>query len=82
MQIKTLQNYTPQFPQVTQLPEENMLFIKQILERYRKFPNEAHRIALKQASNKLVEVLEVSEKIRDDEQFLRVLLNDYIVLTR
>ena len=37
LNINTLENYTPQYPQVRQLSEDDMLFIKNLIIRFQKF---------------------------------------------
>lgn len=82
LNIQSLQNYSPQFPQVTRLSEADMLFVKNALERQRKFQNDAHRLALRELSQHLQQTLNIQTAPKDDMNFLRQLVNDYIVLTR
>lgn len=82
LKISTIENYTPLYPQVTQLRESDMLFVKECLERLRRFPNNAHRDAVNQLSKQLASLLQIESVPQDRLKFLRTLLNDYIVLTR
>ncbi len=82
VKIETLENYDPIYPEVRQFSEEDMLFIKSFIERYRKYPNEAHQKAMGQLIQKLKTKIGIEEKIPDDIDFLKTLIKDYIVLTR
>ncbi|NUO00737.1 MAG: RDD family protein [Saprospiraceae bacterium] len=82
LRIDSTGNYTPVFPQVRQLSEQDMLLVKNALIRYREFPNEAHSKALSEMILRLMTLLEIAEFPRDRENFLKTLIRDYIVLTR
>lgn len=82
LNIDSLEDYEPSYPQVRQLKEEDMLFVKEALKRMQKYPNPAHRTALYELSNRLAEVLEVVPTPEDRQEFLKTLIRDYIVLTR
>lgn len=82
LKIATLENYTVTYDNVTKLSEKDMLFVKQVLERERLYNNAAHQEAVKLLAERLGELLNVGKIPNDRRQFLRTLLNDYIVLTR
>lgn len=83
LNIESIEAYQPQFPQVQQLREEDMLLIKSALARFRTYRNEAHREAIQLLAQRLRKVLGVSEaRVENDLDFLKTLLRDYIVLTR
>jgi uncharacterized RDD family membrane protein YckC len=82
MKIDSIENYTPNFPQVKRLTDEEIITIRQLLDRYRKYPNKAHHEALKEIVMKLCMVLEIDKPNTSAEVFLRNLVKDYIVLTR
>jgi uncharacterized RDD family membrane protein YckC len=82
LQIDSLQNYEPVFPQVLQLREDDMLLIKNVLSRYRQYPNEAHNNAVVAAARQLTDILGMKNYPTDSVLFLNTLLKDYIVLTR
>jgi uncharacterized RDD family membrane protein YckC len=82
MKISSLQNYEPHFPAVRQIPEADMLLVKNVLDRYKKYPNASHKEALRKTVNIMMERLHVDEPQKDSITFLRTLINDYIVLTR
>ena len=82
LKIDSLDNYEPVYPQVIQLKEEDMLLVKSILFRYRKHQNEAHSIAVIEATNHIMGILNITHYTNDSISFLSTILKDYIVLTR
>ena len=82
LRIGTLDNYTPKFPEAKKLNEEDMLTVKTVIERYNKFPNDAHRQALEMAAKKIAQSLGLEKIPNNRTEFLKVVLRDYVVLTR
>ncbi len=82
LRINTRENYEPTYPQVRGLSESDMLLIKSVIERTRKYNNKAHIEAQDMLVQKLKSVLDIAETPKDNVAFLKTLLNDYIVLTR
>ncbi len=81
LKINSRESYVPVFPQVTKLSEGDMLFVKKVMERARKYKNDAHQTALVQLAEKIAALLEVKAP-KDSMKFLKTILSDYIVLTR
>ena len=82
MNISTFQNYVPRYPAVRQMKESEMLIVKNVLERIKKYPNEAHKEAVTNLTEILKQRLNVVENISNPLSFINTVLNDYIVLTR
>ena len=82
LKISSTKDYQPRYPQVVQFREEDMLFIKRVLERAKTYPNAAHQQAVKQLSQRVAEQLEVFKLEQKPSDFLRTLIMDYVVLTR
>lgn len=82
LNIASLDNYTPVYPQVRNLTEKDMIFIKNALVRYQSFPNAAHSDAISRLTERLMKVLHIQKWPQNQIDFLRTLLRDYIVLTR
>jgi uncharacterized RDD family membrane protein YckC len=80
--ISSLETYVPTYPQVKQLDEEDMLLIKSIVSRAKRYNNPAHKEVLQNLVKKLVEELEIDTRPRNHIEFLKTLIRDYIVLTR
>jgi len=82
LKISTLDTYDPSYPQIKKFNEQDMLFIKKVLERERRYPNPAHKKAVTTLSVHVAERLDITKVPKDQRKFLRTLINDYIVLTR
>jgi uncharacterized RDD family membrane protein YckC len=82
LNIASLDNYQPVYPQVRSLTEKDMIFIKNALVRYQKYPNPAHADVVGRLTERLMHVLEIHKPPMNQVEFLRTLLRDYIVLTR
>ncbi len=85
LNIQTLDNYTPQYPQVRQLSEEDMLFIKSVILRFQQYRNASHEESVKALFWHLQTVLAVPLELKSPSamvDFFKVLIKDYIVLTR
>lgn len=82
LNIHSIDNYQPKYPDVKYLSEEDMLLVKSVLERNRKYRNDAHLNAQEELVKRLMELLHLNKLQQDKTEFLRTLLNDYIVLTR
>ena len=74
--------YEPTYHQVTHLTDEDMLLIKNTLDRVRKKPNNANKKLALELVEKSAEILNIEEIPKNKTNFLKTLLKDYIVLTR
>ena len=82
LSIMSLENYEPQYPQVQQLTEKDMLSIREILNRKTKLNNTAHFNLVEDTATHLIEVLGIFPRPQNGTEFLKTLIKDYIVLTR
>ena len=82
LSIKTAENYTPVYPSVTQFTEEDMLLVKNALERVAQFPNKRHNNLIIEIAKKCQRILLLEQLPENKHSFLKTLLQDYIVLTR
>jgi uncharacterized RDD family membrane protein YckC len=86
LNINTLENYTPQYPEVKRLSEDDMLFIKSVVQRFQKYPNAAQEEAVRTLFSHLQKVLELPnlplQRPQGMVEFFKTLIKDYIVLTR
>jgi uncharacterized RDD family membrane protein YckC len=83
LSIDSQENYTPVYPQVRRLSEEDMLTIQQVLRRTLIFRNAAQDAALSETTEHLCSILEIpTVSYQERAAFLRGLIKDYIVLTR
>jgi uncharacterized RDD family membrane protein YckC len=81
LKLNKMDNYKVTYPQVSVLSEDSMLIVKEVLAKYTEHNNFAHEQALELLAEKMEEELKIQAP-EDKMQFLRVLLKDYIVLTR
>ncbi len=82
MRINTIENYEPKYPEVRRFSEDDMLLVKQTIERARRYPNDSHKKAVELLVNKLTAEMGIAPPKTDYLGFLRSLVSDYIVLTR
>ncbi len=82
LRIHTTENYTPIYPQVRDLSEEDMLSIRAAILRQQQFRNVAHIEAIDDLVIRLKNILNITENIGDKTNFLKTLIRDYIALTR
>jgi uncharacterized RDD family membrane protein YckC len=83
LNIQTTANYTPMYPQVRNLTEKDMVFIKQVITRAESNRNAMHQDVVVELTERLREVLGLELIPENDRmEFLRTLLRDYVVLTR
>lgn len=82
LNISTIEQYQPVYPQVRQLTEKDMIFIKTTLNRYHRYGNMAHAEAIDELAIHLQPLLGIEKLPNNRVEFLRTLLRDYIVLTR
>ncbi len=82
--IRNRDEHQARYTSVQRMTDDDMLLVKQTLTRYRHYGNRAHREALHQLADRMMELLDIqaSERPDSDETFLDALLLDYIVLTR
>jgi hypothetical protein len=59
-----------------------MLFVKTVLSRYQHYPNHAHEVVVEDLVSHLLPLLNIEERPLNRVEFLKILLKDYIVLTR
>lgn len=82
LKINTIDNHEPQYPQVRNFREADMMLMKQTLERYYQYKNPAHRQAVIELSERAAEVIGLTEMPEKKITFVKTLIKDYIVLTR
>lgn len=82
LNISSIDTYQPQFPEIRKMTEEDMLLVKTVIERVKKYPNAAHLEALDMMVKHMMHQLQIPSVPVNKTEFLRTLLRDYIVLTR
>ncbi|MFN0035326.1 MAG: RDD family protein [Saprospiraceae bacterium] len=82
LSISSIENYQPVYPQVRNLSERDMIFVKTALTRLGTYPNQAHEDLVEDLVTRLMPLIGVEQRPFNRVEFLRTLLKDYIVLTR
>jgi len=82
LKISSSDNYEPVFSQVRSLSEQDMIFIKTVLDRRKAYNNQAHNEVVEDLVTHLMPILQIKTRPADRVEFLKTLLRDYIVLTR
>lgn len=82
LKIKTQENYEPQYEGVVRFTEEDMLLLKNTLDRAKLNPNAHYKKLLVELADKICTELDINERPKKRTKFLKKVLNDYIVLTR
>ncbi len=80
--LKNKDNHEPTYYSVIQFTDEDVLLIKNALERQKKFKNKSHNEVLLELSKRSAEKLQLAEEPKNKIKFLRTLVQDYVVLTR
>lgn len=80
--INTLENYQPKYPEVRRFSEDDMILVKTMIDTYRNFPNKANREAMQQLLAYIKKEMGLKEIPKNEIDFLKTLIKDYIVLTR
>jgi uncharacterized RDD family membrane protein YckC len=80
--IKSQENHITTYPQVTRFTDEDMLLIKNTIQRVQQYPNEATKKFAIELADETARLLGLSETPTKRMEFLQTLLQDYVVLTR
>jgi len=82
LNISTTEDYEPVYIDVKNIGEEDMLVVKNAIIRYRDNPNASNAQVLNKLSAKLIRLLDIREKPKNNLEFLKTVIKDYIVSTR
>jgi uncharacterized RDD family membrane protein YckC len=80
--ISSQNSYEPTYPQVLMFKESEMIVIKILIDRFLENQNSAHRSLVKDAAINLASKMGVKIKEPQPELFLKVLIRDFVLLTR
>lgn len=80
--LKNAVSYEPKYPGVTSFSEEEMILLKEVMDRAARHRNRAHNEALALACSKAAEKLSLSQVPANHLAFLRDLITDYVALSR
>lgn len=82
LSIKSQVNHIPSYPQVTRFTDEDMLLIKNTIQRVKQYPNEETKKFAIELADETAKLLGLTETPAKRMEFLQTLLQDYVVLTR
>ena len=74
--------YVPTFEKCITFTDEDMMYLKKVIEQYKKFKEPEVKELLDQVTLKTQQRLEIEEPIKDQIKFLETVLKDYVQLTR
>ena len=81
-QMQNAEGYVATYPTAVQCSEAEMLLVKEVLDRSRRFRNKAHREALEMTAEKISRRMNLSSTPSDKRLFLTQVLQDYVALSR
>ena len=82
LSIHSISTYTPRYIEAKKLTEPDMLLVKTVIDRYKKYKNPAHEEAISMAIKKLMGIMNITKLEQPKLEFLHTVLKDYIVLSR
>jgi uncharacterized RDD family membrane protein YckC len=82
LNIKNTDNHTATYPAVTRFSDEDMLLIKNTILRVQRYPNDANKNFAIELANETAKLIGLPETPQKRMEFLRTVLQDYVVLTR
>jgi uncharacterized RDD family membrane protein YckC len=82
LKIKGGEGYVPTYPEVVKFTDEDMLLVKNSLERLKNNPTDQYKNLAKELVTKICQQLNIPEPEKEKMNFLKTVLQDYIVLTR
>lgn len=80
--IKTNKNHEPTYPGVVRYTDDDMMLVKKTITRVEKYRNANTKALAIELAEKIAADLKLPEVPKKKLQFLKTVLNDYIVLTR
>jgi uncharacterized RDD family membrane protein YckC len=80
--LKNTGNHEVTYPDIVQFTDDDVLLIKNALERQKKFKNKNSNAVLLELSQKSAEKLQLESEPKNKIKFLKTLVQDYVVLTR
>ena len=80
--IRKQENHDVKYPQAASFTDEDMILIKSALNRNKKYPSKAAKNLVAELAEKTQVKLGLEEMPKHKENFLRTVLQDYIVITR
>lgn len=80
--IKSSDNHVPTYPNVVRFSDEDMLLIKNTILRVQRYPNQSNKDFAIQLADETARLIGLPETPQKRMEFLKTVLQDYVVLTR
>lgn len=82
LSIKSQDNHQPTYPGVIRFSDEDVLLIKNTIIRVQRYPNDANKAFAIELANETAKLIGLPETPAKRMEFLKTVLQDYVVLTR
>lgn len=82
LSIKNSDNHVPTYPNVIRFSDEDMLLIKNTILRVQRYPNQSNKDFAIQLADETARLIGLAETPPKRMEFLKTVLQDYVVLTR
>lgn len=83
LSITSSEEYTPKYPEIASVTEAQMLLVKRVLSRNQKFPSlKTYQNLIEELGARFEKSLDISRSEKNNTDFLKQLLKDYVILTR
>lgn len=82
LSIKNSDNHVPTYPTVIRFSDEDMLLIKNTILRVQRYPNQANKDFAIELADETARLIGLQETPQKRMEFLKTVLQDYVVLTR
>ncbi|MNJ88995.1 RDD family protein [compost metagenome] len=82
LSIKSSDNHVPTYPHVIRFSDEDMLLIKNTILRVQRYPNQENKNFAIELADETARLIGLQETPQKRMEFLKTVLQDYVVLTR
>ncbi len=82
LSIKSSDNHVPTYPNVVRFSDEDMLLIKNTILRVQRYPNQSNKDFAIELADETARLIGLPETPPKRMEFLKTVLQDYVVLTR
>lgn len=82
LRIRTIESYEPIYTSANLFTEKEMLVLKEAMDKFLKYKNDAHETALFDACHAAKQRLGLEKVPHDRVEFIRTLIKDYVALSR
>jgi uncharacterized RDD family membrane protein YckC len=82
LRLEAINDYNVTYPLATRFNDDQMLMIREVINRTRLYNNEAHLTLMYEVAEKAKEIMELDDMPEYQDEFLKKLLKDYVYLTR